>query len=90
MHMRLLLMQHFLAVAADFMLRCGLRRGSGRSKLQSRRIPGRPFAASCSSSHNADKVSIGSNPANGGFRYLALSANSWESAQDIDLFAVDI
>jgi hypothetical protein len=56
MHMRLLLMQHFLAVAADFMLRCGLRRGSGRSKLQSRRIPGRPFAASCSSSHNADKA----------------------------------
>lgn len=28
-----MLTQHFLAVAADFMLRCGLRRGSGRSML---------------------------------------------------------
>ena len=54
MHVQLLLMQHFLAVAADFMLRCGFRRGSGRSKLQSRRISDRPFAASCSSSHIAD------------------------------------
>jgi hypothetical protein len=33
MHVRLLLTQHFLAVAADFLLRCGLRRGSGHSKL---------------------------------------------------------
>jgi hypothetical protein len=53
MHVRLLLTQHFLAVAAMFMLRCSLRRGSGRSKLQSRWISNRPFAASCSSSHIA-------------------------------------
>jgi hypothetical protein len=31
-----LLTQHFLAVAADFLLRCSLRRGSGRLKLQIR------------------------------------------------------
>jgi hypothetical protein len=36
MHLQLLLTQHFLAVAADFLLRCSLRRGSGRSKLQIR------------------------------------------------------
>ena len=55
MHVRLLLTQHLSAVAAMFMLRCSLRRGSGRSKLQSRWISNRPFAASCSSSHIADK-----------------------------------
>ena len=33
MHVRLLLTQHFLAVAASFMLRCSLRRRSGHSKL---------------------------------------------------------
>lgn len=31
LHLRLLLAQHFLAVAAVFLLRCGLRRGSRRS-----------------------------------------------------------
>jgi hypothetical protein len=58
MHVRLLLTQHLSAVAAMFMLRCSLRRGSGRSKLQSRWISNRPFAASCSSSHIADKPVI--------------------------------
>jgi hypothetical protein len=33
MHVQLLLTQHFFAVEAGFLLRCGLRRGSGRSKL---------------------------------------------------------
>ena len=33
MHVRQLLTQHFLAVAADFLLRCSLRRGSDRSML---------------------------------------------------------
>lgn len=33
MHVRLLLTQHFLLIAADFMLRCSLRRGSGHSML---------------------------------------------------------
>ena len=32
-HARLLLTQHFLAVAADFMLRCSPRRGSGHSMI---------------------------------------------------------
>ncbi|OUS19681.1 hypothetical protein A9Q95_15660 [Rhodobacterales bacterium 59_46_T64] len=32
-HARLLLMQHFLAVAVDLMLRCSLSRGSGHSIL---------------------------------------------------------
>jgi hypothetical protein len=36
MHLRLLLAQHFLLFAADFMLRCGLRRGSGRSNTPCR------------------------------------------------------
>jgi hypothetical protein len=58
MHVRLLLTQHFLAVAADFMQRCSLHRGSGRSKLQYRWIPYRPFTATCSSSHIADLAVI--------------------------------
>lgn len=33
MHARLLLTQHFLAVAVDFMLRCSPRRGSGHSMI---------------------------------------------------------
>jgi hypothetical protein len=50
MYLQLLLTQHFLAVVAIFMRRCSLRRGSGHSRLQSRWISDRPFAASCSSS----------------------------------------
>ena len=60
MHSQLLLKQHFFAVAAVFMLRCSLRRGSGRSKLKSRWISDRPFAASCSSSHIAGRCRLGS------------------------------
>ncbi len=62
---RLLLTQHFFAVAAVFMLRCSLRRGSGRSQLQSWWISGRPFAASCSSSHIADKAAVYDRPFSG-------------------------
>ncbi|MFT6299832.1 MAG: hypothetical protein ACJAWC_003208 [Yoonia sp.] len=58
MHARLLLTQHFFAVAAVFMPRCSLRRGSGRSKLKSRWISDRSFAASCSSSHIADEADL--------------------------------
>ena len=47
MQLRLLLTQQFLAVAESFVLRCRLRRGSSRSKLQARWISNQPFAASC-------------------------------------------
>jgi hypothetical protein len=71
MHMQQLLMQHFLAFAESFVLRCGLRRGSGRSKLKSRWTSDRPFAATRSSSHIADFVAVGrsaaSDRANGSF-----------------------
>lgn len=45
MHTRLLLTQHFLAVAASFLLRCGLPRGSGHSNYRSRQIPNWTCAA---------------------------------------------
>ena len=56
MQVQLLLTQHFLAVAAVFMLLCSLRRGSRRSKLHSRWISSRPFTVTWLSLQNTDKV----------------------------------